>query len=172
MKIKFSIITILFLIASGLFGQDDTAASTLLNVGDKLPYFYVPALTGESISSNELKGNVVLINFWATWCPPCRAEFPLLQKDVYDAIKDNNFRVMAISRGEESDTVKNFIDKYKYTFPVYLDEDAKVYNMFASKYIPRNFVIGKDGKVKWASTGFKKEEFNEMVNLIKKELKK
>lgn len=172
MKTKFIIIAILFLIVSGLFGQDDTAESTLLNVGDKLPSFYVPSLTGESISSNDLEGNVVLINFWATWCPPCRAEFPLLQKDIYDAIKDKNFRVMAISRGEETDTVKNFIDKYKYTFPVYLDKDAKVYNLFANKYIPRNFVIGKDGNIKWASTGFKKEEFNEMVKLIKKELKK
>jgi peroxiredoxin len=172
MKTKFYIVSFLFFIAYTLNAQDDVASSTILNIGDKLPSFSVPSLNGETLSSNELKGKVVLINFWATWCPPCRAEFPLLQKDIYDAIKDNNFRVLAISRGEETDTVKNFIDKYKYTFPVYLDKEAKVYNLFANKYIPRNFVIGKDGKVKWASTGFKKDEFYEMVNLIKRELKK
>lgn len=172
MKTKFYIVSFLFFIAYTLNAQDDVASSTILNIGDKLPSFSVPSLNGETLSSNELKGKVVLINFWATWCPPCRAEFPLLQKDIYDAIKDNNFRVLAISRGEETDTVKNFIDKYKYTFPVYLDKEAKVYNLFANKYIPRNFVIGKDGKVKWVSTGFKKDEFYEMVNLIKRELKK
>jgi peroxiredoxin len=172
MKTKLFIILILFLISSALIAQDDVASSTLLNLGDRLPSFNVPSLSGGTYSSNELKGKVILINFWATWCPPCRAEFPLLQKDIYDTIKESNFRVMAISRGEEIDTVKNFIDKYKYTFPVYLDKEAKVYNLFANKYIPRNFVIGKDGIVKWASTGFKKDEFYEMVNLIKKELKK
>ncbi|MDQ7818598.1 MAG: TlpA disulfide reductase family protein [Melioribacteraceae bacterium] len=172
MKTKLFIILVLFLISSALIAQDDVASSTLLNLGDKLPSFNVPSLGGGTYSSNELKGKVILINFWATWCPPCRAEFPLLQKDIYDTIKESNFRVMAISRGEEIDTVKNFIDKYKYTFPVYLDKEAKVYNLFANKYIPRNFVIGKDGIVKWASTGFKKDEFYEMVNLIKKELKK
>ena len=172
MKTKLFIILFLFLISSVLIAQDDVVSSTLLNVGDKLPSFNVPSLSGETYSSKELKGKVVLINFWATWCPPCKAEFPLLQKDIYDEIKESNFRVMAISRGEEIDTVKNFIDKYKYTFPVYLDKESKVYSLFANKYIPRNFVIGKDGIVKWASTGFKKDEFYEMVNLVKKELKK
>lgn len=113
----------------------------------------------------------MLINFWATWCPPCKAELPLLQKNIYDKIKDNNFAVLCISRGEKDDVVKKFIQQNKYTFPVYLDPETKTYNLFASKYIPRNFVVGKDGNVKWTSTGFREEEFNEMIRLIEKELK-
>ena len=78
----------------------------------------------------------------------------------------------AISRGEETAIVKKFIDLNKYTFPIYLDKETSVYKFFASKYIPRNFVIGKDGKVKWSSAGFVKEEFEEMIKTIKAELGK
>lgn len=169
LKLLFVIIT---LVSSVIYSQDDAAASTLINKGDKAPKFEVQSISGEWLSSDQLKGKVTLINFWATWCPPCRAEFPLLQKDIYDSIKDKDFLVMAISRGEETDTVKKFIDKNKYTFPIYVDKEAKVYNLFANKYIPRNFVIGKDGNIKWASIGFVKEEFYEMIKVIREELKK
>jgi peroxiredoxin len=158
--------------ASLINAQEDAASSTLLNKGDKVPLFSVQSISGQWLSSAQLKGKVALINFWATWCPPCRAEFPLLQKNIFDAIKDKDFSILAISRGEEADTVKKFIERNKYTFPVFVDKEAKVYNLFAGKYIPRNFVIGKDGTVKWASTGFVKEEFYEMIEVIKKELNK
>lgn len=163
---------IIILVTSLIYSQDDAASSTLINKGDKAPKFEVQSISGGWLSSDLLKGKVTLINFWATWCPPCRAEFPLLQKDIYDSIKEKDFNVMAISRGEETDTVKKFIDKNKYTFPIYVDKEAKVYNLFANKYIPRNFVIGKDGYLKWASIGFVKEEFYEMIKVIREELKK
>lgn len=164
--------TVILFNASFITAQDDAASSTLINKGDKAPKFEVQSISGGWLSSDQLKGKVTLINFWATWCPPCRAEFPLLQKDIYDSIKEKDFNVMAISRGEETDTVKKFIDKNKYTFPIYVDKEAKVYNLFANKYIPRNFVIGKDGYIKWASIGFVKEEFYEMIKVIREELKK
>lgn len=165
-------ILILFLIAGFSFAQDDVKETTLLNVGDNLPKFTAKALNGKDISSDELKGKVALINFWATWCGPCKAEMPLMQKDIYEKINDKNFVMAAISRGEETEIVKKFIDLNKYTFPIYLDKETSVYKLFASKYIPRNFVIGKDGKVKWASVGFVKEEFEEMIKTIKAELAK
>jgi peroxiredoxin len=171
MKSNRAIVLLLFFFSSFTFAQDDLELTTLLKVGNNLPAFTTPSLSGKTFSSDELKGKVVLINFWATWCPPCRAEMPLLQKNIFERIKDKNFAMIGISRGENADTVKNFIDKYKYTFPIYLDTNSKVYKLFASKYIPRSFVIGKDGKVKMATVGFKKEEFEEMRTLIQKELK-
>ncbi|MFA7228768.1 MAG: TlpA disulfide reductase family protein [Melioribacteraceae bacterium] len=155
-----------------IFSQSDIDSTTIIKIGDKLPSFTTASLAGTEFSSEALTGKVVLINFWATWCPPCKAEFPLLQKNIFDKIKDDSFSVLCISRGEKKEVVNKFIKQFGYTFPVYLDPEAKTYNLFASKYIPRNFVIGKDGKVKWASTGFQLEEFNEMIRLIESELKK
>ena len=166
------IITVLFLFVSSLVAQDDYESTTLLKVGNNMPAFTTTSLSGNTFSSDNLKGKVVLINFWATWCPPCRAEMLLIQKDIYDKLKDENFALLGISRGELRDTVKNFIDKNKYTFPIYLDTNKKIYNLFASKYVPRSFVIGKDGKVKMTTIGFKKEEFEEMIKVIEEELKK
>lgn len=160
-----------FFACSIISAQDDIAKTTIVKVGDAMPSFKTTSLSGGSFSSDLTKGKVVLINFWATWCPPCKAELPLLQRNIYDKIKDNNFSVLCISRGEKDDVVKKFIEQFKYTFPVFLDPDAKTYNLFASKYIPRNFVIGKDGKIKWTSTGFRESEFNEMIKLIEEELR-
>ena len=96
----------------------------------------------------------------------------LEEKDIYDKTKDKNFMIAAISCGEAKDTVQQFIEKTKYTFPIFIDPKAETYNLFANKFIPRNFVIGKDGKTKWATMGFVKEEFYEMTKLIEEELKK
>lgn len=165
------VITLIF--STGFcFAQDDLKETTLINVGDQLPTFTAKALAGSDLSSADLKGKVTLINFWATWCGPCKAEMPLMQKEIFEKIKDKNFVMAAISRGEEIEVVKKFIDLNKYTFPIYLDKETTTYKLFASKYIPRNFVVGKDGKVKWASTGFKQEEFEEMIKVIKSELAK
>lgn len=172
MRTRIFVSILVFLASTFVIAQDDIEKSTLLKKGDPMPAFTAESVSGESVSSGKLAGKVVLINFWATWCGPCRAEFPLLQKDIYDSIKDPDFLVMAISRGEVTDTVRKFIDRNNYTFPVFVDKEANVYNLFANKYIPRNFVIGKDGNIKWVSTGFNKEEFYEMVGLIKEELKK
>lgn len=171
MKSNTFIILLLFLFSSIIFAQNDLESTTILKVGNDLPTFTAQSLSGNTFSSDGLKGKVVLINFWATWCPPCKAELPLLQKNIYDKIKDKNFALLCISRGEKDDVVKKFIEQNKYTFPVYIDPQTKTYNLFASKYIPRNFVIGKDGKVKLATVGFNKEEFEGMIRLIEKELK-
>jgi peroxiredoxin len=171
MKSKLPVIAVLFFTCSILFAQEDVATSTIVKMGDPMPAFTAMSLSGKSLSSDELKGKVVLINFWATWCGPCKAELPLLQSNIYNAIKDSNFAVLCISRGEEADVVKKFIGEKQYTFPVYVDSGTNTYKLFATKYIPRSFVVGKDGKVKWAGTGFRKQEFDEMIKLIQAELK-
>jgi peroxiredoxin len=169
---KFKLFTLIALISSFCFSQKDIDTTTVLKVGAKLPQFKIQTLDGKTFNSEKLKGKIVLINFWATWCPPCRTELPLLQKEIFNKIKNKNFVVMAISRAEVKDTVKNFIRKNKYTFPVYLDPERKTYNLFAKNYIPRNFVIGKDGTIIWTSIGYEESDFNKMIEFINKELKK
>ncbi len=155
-----------------LKAQDDFNSTTVIKAGDKMPAFSTLSLDGKTFSSESLKGKVTLINFWATWCGPCQKELPLLQKDIFEKLSSKGLEVLAISRGEKEEVVKKFIDQKKYTFPVYLDSETKTYNLFATKFIPRNFVIGKDGLVKWATMGFTEEEFSNMIKLIEEELKK
>lgn len=169
MKFKPGIFVLLFISVS-VFAQEDFKSTTKINVGNPLPEFSLTGLDGKTLSSIELKGKVTLINFWATWCGPCKREMPLMQSELFNKIKSKNFVMAAISRGEETEIVKKFIELNKYTFPIYVDKETKVYSLFATKFIPRNFVVGKEGKIIWATMGYVEKEFNEMIEVIKKEL--
>ena len=146
--------------------EDDVEATTLVNVGDVAPDFTVTMLDGRVIKLSELRGNVVMVCFWATWCPPCRQEMSHLQKDVIDHFAGKDLVVLPISRGEERKTVEAFIEKMGYTFPIGLDGDQSIYKKYASNYIPRSVVVGKDGKVVYVSVGYDDKEFNELIAAI------
>ena len=151
--------------------QDDIAATTLIHAGDVAPDFTVEMLDGSSITLSELRGKVVLVNFWATWCPPCRQEMSHLQKDVIDRFAGQDLVVLPISRGEERKTVEQFIERMGYTFPIGLDRDQSIYKKYASNYIPRSVVVGKDGKVVYVAVGYDEEIAKEVDNAITEALK-
>ena len=151
--------------------QDDIAATTLIHAGDVAPDFTVEMLDGSSITLSELRGKVVLVNFWATWCPPCRQEMSHLQKDVIDRFAGQDLVVLPISRGEERKTVEQFIERMGYTFPIGLDRDQSIYKKYASNYIPRSVVVGKDGKVVYVAVGYDEESAKEVDNAITEALK-
>ena len=149
----------------------DTESTTLVKAGDKAPDFTVEMFDGTKTSLAELKGKVVLLNFWATWCPPCRQELTRVQKDIIDRFKGNeDFVFLPVSRGETRETVAAFREKMGYTFPMGLDPEQKIYRLYASNYIPRNFLIGKDGKVISATIGYEAPEFDELILLIERQL--
>ena len=157
--------------ASAQSQEDQIKASTLINKGDKAPDFTVEMVNGEKITLSKLKGKVVLINFWATWCPPCRQELTHVQKEIIDHFKGQDFVFLPISRGEKKDVVMSFREKQGYTFPMGLDPTQEIYKKYASNYIPRNFVVGKDGKVIYVSVGFEPAEFATMIKTIEAALK-
>ena len=157
--------------ASAQSQEDQIKASTLINKGDKAPDFTVEMVNGEKITLSKLKGKVVLINFWATWCPPCRQELTHVQKEIIDHFKGQDFVFLPISRGEKKDVVMSFREKQGYTFPMGLDPTQDIYKKYASNYIPRNFVVGKDGKVIYVSVGFEPAEFANMIKTIEAALK-
>ena len=151
--------------------QAEIEATTLIKQGQKAPDFTVEMVDGEKVTLSSLKGKIVLINFWATWCPPCREEFKRVQKDIIDHFKGQDFVFLPISRGEKKATVDSFRDKHGYTFPMGLDPTQEIYKKYASNYIPRNFVVGKDGKVIYVSVGYEAKEFESMVKAIEEALK-
>ena len=170
------------LAAALLFGGSLTAKAqnnrptpeqaTIVKDGQKAPNFEVQMFDGSTIKLADLKGKVVLLNFWATWCPPCRAELARVEKDIIEKFKGKPFVFIPVSRGEKRETVAAFREKMGYTFPMGLDTDGRVYAEYAQTYIPRNFLIDKNGVVVKASVGYDEAEFAELIKLIEKEIKK
>ena len=144
---------------------------TLVKTGQQVPAFAVKMFDGTAVNIQDLKGKVVLVNFWATWCPPCRQELTRVQKDIIDRFKSKDFVFLPISRQEKYETVKAFREKTGYTFPMGLDTDRKVFSLFATESIPRNFLVGKDGKIVFMEIGYSEESFQKLIQEIEKALK-
>ena len=150
--------------------QEQLEASTIAKSGMEAPNFTVEMFDGESIRLSDLRGKVVLVNVWATWCPPCREELARVQTDIIDRFAGQDFVFLPISRGEEYQTVAAFRKRMGYTFPMGLDPDQKIFRRYAQKAIPRNFLIDRDGKVVLASIGYDKKEFAHLIETIEKTL--
>jgi peroxiredoxin len=146
--------------------------ATIVKEGDVAPDFELTMFDGSVVKLADLKGKVVLLNFWATWCPPCREELSHVEKDIIEKFKGQDFVFLPVSRGEKKETVAAFREKMGYTFPMGLDTDSLIYKKYAVTYIPRNFLIGKDGKVVKASVGYDDAEFAELIKSIENEIKK
>ncbi len=149
--------------------------ATLIHVGDKAPDFKVQMLDGTEIHLSKLKGKVVLLNFWATWCGPCMREFQELPKQIVEPFVGNDFVLLPISRGETKEVVSKKMDALKQrgvVFNVGLDSDKAIYNMYATSYIPRNFLIDKNGMVVFTSVGYDENEFFKLIEEIKIQIAK
>ena len=107
--------------------------------------FSLQDLTGKTWKLSDLRGKVVVVNFWATWCPPCRKEMPDLQA-LHDRFAAQNLVILAIS-DEQPGKVQSFIQERKVTFPVLLDPGRKVNEAFVVEGIPKTFVFDRDGKL-------------------------
>ncbi|MGC2474815.1 MAG: TlpA disulfide reductase family protein [Candidatus Sulfotelmatobacter sp.] len=119
-------------------------------------------LQGKPWHLRDLKGKVVLVNFWATWCPPCRKEMPDLQA-LYDKYKDHGFLVLSIS-DEEASKVSPFIAERNITYPVLLDPARKVNDAFIVEGIPKSFVYDRKGKMVAQSIDMRtRSQFQEML---------
>ena len=148
------------------------AAATLVRAGDAAPAFTVSLFDGGSVRLSDLRGKTVLVNFWATWCPPCREELTRVQAELIDRFEGRDFVFLPVSRGETRETVARFREQTGYRFPMGLDPEQTIYKMYATNFIPRNFLVGPDGRVIVATTGYKPEEFDALVETIRKTLDK
>ncbi len=169
---KLLLLLSLFNLMQVAYSQTEKDTANLLKVGSDMPEFKLKALDGSTLTSDDLYGKVVLINFFATWCPPCNQELPFVETDIWAKYKDNkNFALVIIDREEPVGKVKPHIEKKKWTMPFYLDEKKEVYSLFASRFIPRNYLFDKEGRLVLQSMGYKKDEFEVLKNQLEDLLK-
>lgn len=173
---KYTILLILALCCNYGFSQnpnDNYMKTSVVQLKQTAPDFSFTTADGKTAKLSDYKGKVILINFFATWCGPCMVEMPLLQKEIWDKLKDNpNFALLSLGRDHSQEEINKFIDKKKFTFPIYADKGKIVYSLFATQYIPRNYLIDKNGTIVYASSGFSEEEFETLKKTITTLLKK
>jgi thiol-disulfide isomerase/thioredoxin len=123
------------------------------------PALRLPNMDNETIDISALEGKVVVVNFWATWCPPCTREMPSLEQ-LYQATRDRGVVVLAVNVGEDVDTVFPYLDSVELTptFPILIDSDSSSLSDWKLRGLPTTFVVAPDGKLAFQAVGGR--EFN------------
>jgi cytochrome c biogenesis protein CcmG, thiol:disulfide interchange protein DsbE len=137
------------IIATNLKNQYST---TPVEVNYPTPELNLTNLNSNEVSLNQFPGEVVLVNNWATWCPPCKAEMPTLQA-YYLEHKDAGFLIIAIESGESPDEVREFVTNYGITFPVWIDRKGEALSAFKNWDLPSSYVIDRSGVIRLTWTG-------------------
>jgi thiol-disulfide isomerase/thioredoxin len=136
------------------------------------PVVQAPSLKLNSLEDNmvnikDFKGKVVIVNFWATWCPPCRAELPSLSR-MYEKYKSKNIVVLAVNIGEDAGTAFSYLNNLEPSpsFPVLLDTDTKTMRRWGVVGIPTTFIINKKGQIVYKAIGGRDFDDKNLVNKI------
>ena len=162
-------IVLFFLCLAG--NADASSLSSKLDIkpikGNKaLPSIILEDLNGKKVDLKIFKGKVIFLNFWATWCGPCKEEMPTMET-LYRQFKDRNFVFLTISVDYEgSKPVREFIEKNRYTFPVLVDQKNETLDIFEVTGIPTTFVIDKQGKLLGKAIGPRNWKSSEIVSYL------
>lgn len=144
-------------------GPRDDAYKAKTAIGGAMPDFTVEREDGRTFNMSAQRGKVVLVNFWATWCGPCKVEMPALEKEIWQKYKDNpDFVMVAIAREQDLQTVKAFKGKTPYTFPLAADPERKTYALFADAGIPRSYIVDRKGRIRFQSVGAMPGDFDRL----------
>ena len=171
--LKCTIILLLLSLSSSLYSQEADSVGYIVKDGQIAPNFEMQLIDGQTISLQDLRGKVVMLQFTASWCSVCRKEMPFIEKEIWQIHKDKDFIVIGIDRDEPLDKVQAFAEKMKVTYPLSLDPNADIFGLFALKKsgVTRNVIIDKEGRIVFKTRLFNREEFDLMKEEIKTLLK-
>lgn len=132
----------------------DDADDGAIDIGRTVPAYATVSLDGDSVSLAGVRGNVVLLNIWATWCHPCREEIPQLAA-LHGRFRDRGFSVIGVSVDTHGtdDAIRAFMREYPMPFPVWRDPDERISSLFLALGVPATFLIDAQGVLRWRKTG-------------------
>lgn len=156
-------------VALGLFAAVCAAGALAqaLKPGDAAPELSLATLDGKPISLAALRGKVVLIDFWASWCAPCKEEMPFLE-GLYKRMRSRGLVVMGVSVDSERDNAKDFIAKMKVSFPIVHDGKHAIADRFKPPRMPTSYLLDRQGKVRFVYEGYRKDDAREIEQAIEK----
>ena len=140
----------------------------IVNVAEKSPDFILDFPDGSQISLKDLKGQVTLLQFTASWCHVCREEMPHIEKEIWKVYKNMGLNVIGIDRDETAEVVTSFAKEVQVTYPLALDPGADIFALFADRDsgVTRNIILGPDGKIVFLTRLFEIQEFDQMKRVI------
>ena len=155
-----------FLLQQHLSKPDTTEKKIVSSVINKpAQEFAMKDLEGNIRNITDWKGKVVLLNFWATWCPPCRYEMPALER-LWKKVKNKNIIILGLNVGEDADTIFEFTGTYPMSFPIPMDIDGKVIEQYPIKGLPTTYVINPQGMVTHRAVGSREWDEEWMIKKL------
>jgi thiol-disulfide isomerase/thioredoxin len=140
-------------------------------IGEHAPPYRAISLGGDSVALERMRGRVVLLNVWATWCHPCRTEIPVLQR-LFERYGARGLEIVGVSvdaRGEEN-TIREFASDFGMTYPIWLDPDERVQSTFLAIGVPATFLIDREGVLRWRHVGPVRANDSTLVREIERAL--
>lgn len=155
-------------LASALLGAALVAgpASATTTAGTPAPAFSLGSMAGGTVDLSQYKGQVVMINFWATWCGPCRQEMPILEQ-LHKKYKPMGFTMLGVNVEPDSKGAVDWLKGTPVSFPILFDTDSKVSKLYAVAGMPSTVIVDRKGNLRWLHRGYKAGDENEYLNQIR-----
>lgn len=161
-----SVLLTALLLAVGTGAQAELQSLTPIPNTPMAPDFTLGDLNGDAHSLSDYRGRVVILNFWATWCPPCRREMPSMER-AWQQLKKHDVVMLAVDVGEDLDTVYTFLADYPVSFPLLLDEEAEVVRKFPVRGLPTSYVIDPEGRLVYQAIGGREWDEPEILEKVR-----
>ena len=168
-------ITLSWLLPVAAFGQQQEVLRNLrlapVEVPHPAPRFLSVTPEGKKMGNDDLKGKLVVLNFWATWCPPCRLEMPSMER-LYQEFKGEGLEVVAINFMENEKAITSFLKENGFTFPVLLDKNGEISRKYGVHGLPVTYLIARNGNLLARSVGYKdwyKPETRQLIGTLLKD---
>lgn len=143
---------------------EDSDQSTIVAIGDEAPDFTVEMTDSRQITLSDLRGSVVMLYFWSADCPMCQEEMRVVQHAVIDRIAGKQIHYLPIARDGRRDAIEKFCRDYGCDFAVGLDPDRAIYTLYATSFVPRMFIIDRDGTIRASYVEYDTDQLGEIVS--------